>query len=90
MSKRKTHYYGASDPNTIKRHTSKLILRHRLELLKAVLKIAAGLTIITPLNAPAGWLLQLTASLIWVMYCGIGYYLQMTRRGGDRYDFWLF
>ena len=63
MSKKKTHYYGASDPITIKRNTDKLIFRTRLELLKVVLKMAAGLTVITPLNAPAGWLLQLTASI---------------------------
>lgn len=86
MSKKKTHYYGASDPVTIKRNTDKLIFRTRLELLKVVLKVAAGITVISPLNAPFGWPVQLTASLIWVSYCWIDFYLSKSK--SNKFNTW--
>ena len=48
-------------------------------MLKAILKMAAGLTIIGPLNSPYGLVVQVTASLIWVGYCALKFYLETAK-----------
>ena len=89
-NKKKTHYVGTSTKHYHEQLLRKFIIRNRLEVLKAVLKIAAGLTIIGPLNSPYGPVVQVTASLIWVAYCGLSYYLAITRKKLDRNQHWIY
>lgn len=90
----KKHYHNDLAYETKPHFTTKAeknLRIHKLQLIKAICKVGAGVGVLAPLNAPFGFVPVITSCAAWAAYVALEYVIHDIKSGWEtKKHFWIY